>query len=197
MNFLKLFLGRQAVEAPDHMQILMHALGFAKDAHGTQTIPGSDVPYIAHLMAVSDVLKPCLTAANAGLLVPVSLLHDTIEDTSVTHEDLVREFGQAVADGVLALSKNPELPKEERMPDSIRRIQAQPRAIWMVKLADRIVNLQPPPYFWTESKVEAYREEARFILTELGSADEYLARILKQRISEYPGKKPQKMQEMR
>lgn len=175
------------------MGLFFHALGFAKQAHAGQKIPGSDLPYVVHLMAVSDVLKPCITAVNMALLVPVALLHDTIEDTAVTHADLVSEFGQTVADGVLALSKNPDLPKADRMPDSIKRIQAQPRPIWMVKLADRIVNLQPPPHFWTEKKIGAYREEARFILEELGSADEYLARILRQKIKEYPGKKPQEI----
>lgn len=192
MSIFSFFRPQKATATPDHMSLLIHALGFAKQAHGSQTIPGSDIPYVAHLMAVSDTLKPCLTAANAALIVPVALLHDTIEDTAVTHADLVREFGQTVADGVLALSKNPDLPKAQRMPDSVKRIQAQPRPIWMVKLADRIVNLQPPPHFWGEAKIAAYREEARFILAELGSADEYLARILKQKISEYPGKKPQK-----
>lgn len=188
MNFLNFFLGRKAVKPPDHVDVFIHALGLAKQAHGSQTILGSDIPYVAHPMAVLDTLKPCITAANVALIVPVALLHDTIEDTPVTHAELVREFGQAVADGVLALTKNPDLPKAQRMPDSIKRIQAQPRPIWMVKLADRIVNLQPPPHFWGESKIDAYREEAKFILAELGSADEYLARILRKKISEYPGK---------
>jgi (p)ppGpp synthase/HD superfamily hydrolase len=188
VNFLKLFLAHKAVDMPDHMELFMHALGFAKEAHGSQTIPGSDVPYIVHPMAVSEILKPCITVANAGLLLPVALLHDTIEDTAVTHADLVREFGPAVADGVLALSKNSELPKPQRMADSIKRIQAQPRPIWMVKMADRIVNLQPPPHFWTEKKIESYRDEAKFILRELGSADEYFANLLNQKIGDYPGK---------
>jgi (p)ppGpp synthase/HD superfamily hydrolase len=186
MKFMKYFLAAKATEMPDRFEIWLKALGFAKEAHAGQLIPGTDLPYFLHPAAVSDVLKPCLTDANAGLLIPIALLHDTIEDTKVTHADLVREFGQAVADGVAALSKDPSLPKEQRMPDSLKRIQAQPRAVWMVKMADRIVNMSPPPNFWSDRKIAAYKEEARLILTELRSADEYLAKILEEKIQKYP-----------
>lgn len=152
MKFLKYLMPAKEAEKPDYFTLWLKALGFAKDAHGAQVIPGTEMPYILHPVAVFETLKPCITASNQALLVPVALLHDTIEDTNVTHEDLAREFGQSVADGVLALTKNMDLSKAERMPDSIRRIQAQPRPIWMVKLADRIVNLQPPPYFWKPKK---------------------------------------------
>ena len=186
MKFLKYFLAAKATEIPDKFSLWVKALGFAKEAHEGQLIPGTDLPYILHPMAVGDILKPCITDANAGMLIPLALLHDTIEDTKVTHTDLVREFGQSVADGVAALSKDPELPKEQRMPDSLRRIQVQPRPVWMVKMADRIVNMSPPPTFWSDRKVAAYKEEARLILAELRSADEYLAKILEDKIRKYP-----------
>ncbi len=56
----------------------------------------------------------------------------------------------------------------------------------MVKLADRITNLQPPPGHWDAEKIERYREEGKEILQELGKGCSYLAERLKQKILKYP-----------
>lgn len=130
-------------------------------------------------LAVESVEKP-------DLAVQCALLHDTLEDTKVTYEDLRDEFGIAVAEGVRALSKDALLPdKETQMRDSLARIRVQPREIWMVKLADRVCNLGPPPHYWTADKKRAYRAEAELIDTELGSASEYLRANLRERIAAY------------
>lgn len=65
--------------------------------------------------------------------------------------------------------------KAARMQDSLKRIRQQPPAVWMVKLADRIVNLQPPPPDWDDAKVARYRLEALEILDSLGAASPVLA----------------------
>jgi len=56
------------------------------------------------------------------------------------------------------------------MPDSLRRIQTQPPEVWVVKMADRITNLQPPPVSWSRDKIAAYRAQAGVILRELAPA---------------------------
>ncbi len=115
------------------------------------------------------------------------MLHDTIEDTLVTYEFLEEEFGSAVADGVLALSKNPRLPtKDEQIRDSLRRIKQQPKEVWMVKLADRIANLSYPPHHWNNNKILSYRDEAIVIHSELHTASSVLAQRLQKRIEIYP-----------
>ena len=52
-------------------------------------------------------------------------------------------------------------------------------------MADRITNLQPPPHYWTKEKINNYREEAQLILDTLGSANEYLAQRLADKIENY------------
>jgi len=80
-------------------------------------------------------------------------LHDTIEDTQVSYENLCEQFGTAVANGVRALSKDENLPtKHDQMMDSLARIRQQGVEIWMVKLADRVTNLYAPPFYWTQEK---------------------------------------------
>ncbi|GAB4447192.1 MAG: HD domain-containing protein [Chloroflexi bacterium OHK40] len=161
---------------------------FAAIAHNGQHVPGTDLPYLLHVTQVAMETAAALCAEpghDEDLAIQCALLHDTVEDTTVTYEQLDATFGRAVADGVLALTKDKTLPKDAQMDDSLRRIQAQPRAVWLVKLADRVVNLQPPPKHWTAEQQEAYRAEARTILAALGEASPLLATRLAQKIEAY------------
>ena len=165
------------------------AIRFAGEVHGIQKIPGTELPYVIHLSNVCMEVMAAVAAAgteNPDLAVQCALLHDTIEDAGVSFSDIEKNFGREVADGVLALTKNSSLGKELRMADSIKRIRLQPREIWMVKLADRITNLQPPPPGWTEEKIKSYRKEAEFILEQLGEASALLAERLEEKIKNYP-----------
>ncbi|MDM8555178.1 HD domain-containing protein [Desulfococcaceae bacterium HSG7] len=166
------------------------AWNFASQAHKGQFIPGADIPYINHIgnvvMEVMAVIAQDLNIENPDLLVQCALLHDVIEDTGNSYKTIKEIFGVEVADGVSALSKDANLPsKAEQMQDSIARIRKQPKEIWMVKLADRITNLQPPPKHWNKAKVKNYRNEAVLILEKLGEANPYLAQRLKKKIAEY------------
>ncbi len=146
------------------------AMNFAAEAHGEQKVPGKPYAYVVHLAHVCFEVMAAIQEdgrANADLAIQCALLHDTVEDAGVSYERLEARFGKAVADGVLALTKNRSLEKPERLRDSFRRIKMQPREIWMVKMADRIVNLQPPPESWSLEKRREYLAEAELILHEL------------------------------
>jgi (p)ppGpp synthase/HD superfamily hydrolase len=71
------------------------------------------------------------------------------------------------------------------MADSLRRIAAQPREIAMVKLADRITNLAPPPAHWPRDKRIAYRDEAIVIADALARTDTALDARIRARIVAY------------
>lgn len=98
---------------------------------------------------------------------------------------LEAEFGRAIAAGVSALTKDASLPKEAQMTECLERIRAQPPEIWMVKLADRISNLDVPPHHWSKEKCRAYRIEAQTILESLGGASAVLSARMEQRMLEY------------
>jgi (p)ppGpp synthase/HD superfamily hydrolase len=161
---------------------------FAAKVHRGQLVPGSDLPYSIHLNLVSMEILAALSVesgCDGDLAVQCALLHDTIEDTDTTYAQIVALFGASVADGVAALSKNPVLDKSLQLSDSLERIQQQPIAVWMVKLADRITNLQPPPPHWDLAKIRRYRDEALEIHTCLQAASPYLAARLAQKIQNY------------
>lgn len=167
---------------------LKAALDFAAKAHGSQQVPGSGFPYVVHVTKVAtEVLAACAAdpVADATLAVTVALLHDTIEDCGTTREELERTFGRRVADGVAALSKDGSVAKADRMRDSLTRIGQQPREVAMVKLADRITNLEPPPANWSKEKRSAYLAEARVIHDSLAHASAALAARLERKMEAY------------
>lgn len=159
------------------------AVVFAAKAHDGQKIPGGEVPYVVHVCQVA--MEVMASPRTSDLAMLCALLHDVLEDTATRYEDVARDFGNDVADGVRALTKNDALPKPQQMPDSLARIKQQPREVWMVKLADRITNLQEPPHYWTADRCRAYRAEAEIILAELREADAKLANRLQEMIDRY------------
>lgn len=166
----------------------LDAWRFAAEKHNTQKVPDADLPYLHHLGRVALIVleaNQSETIPDLDLAVTCAILHDCIEDQDVAHPTLVARFGLAVADGVLALSKNPNLAKSQAMADSLARIKTQPLSVWCVKLADRIANLQKPPAHWSADKCIAYRAEAQEILAALGSAHQGLAAWLSARIAAY------------
>ncbi len=172
---------------PEHYQ---RAIVFAGEAHAGQLYSGSQAAYVVHLAQVAMEIMHTWNQApgdwDADLAVQCALLHDCIEDTSVDSKSLAAVFGKAVAQGVLALTKDEHLPKAEQMMDSLARIRELNRPeIAMVKLADRITNLQTPPPHWDRAKIMRYQEEARVILDQLGYANDFLADRLNQKIKAY------------
>ncbi len=115
----------------------LRAYNFAALAHRGQLVPGTDLPYVTHISLVSMEIMAVLsveTRHNGNFALQCALLHDVVEDAGVTDEQVRAEFGEAVAKGVAALSKNSKLEKKVQMADSLRRIKEQPREVWMVKL---------------------------------------------------------------
>jgi (p)ppGpp synthase/HD superfamily hydrolase len=168
----------------------LKAWNFASYYHRNQKVPGTDLPYINHIGSVTMEIMFAIIQSNPvndpDLAIQSALLHDVIEDTEIGYEKIKDEFGLAVANGVKALSKDKDLKtKSEQMRDSLERIKKQPPEIWMVKLADRITNLQPPPYYWTKKKIKQYRNEAIEIHEALKDANDVLSSRLLSKIEQY------------
>lgn len=179
---------------PFDPDLYKRALDFAARAHGDQRVPGSGFPYVVHVAKVAmEVLAATEdeVGLDRDLAVACALLHDAVEDAPSHQERQERlaairaAFGVRVADGVLALTKDDTLPKQARMPDSLARIRAQPREVWLVKLADRITNLEPPPPAWPAEKRRVYHAEAERLLFALRDAGTSLPRRLEAKLAEY------------
>ena len=165
-------------------ELYIKAFKFAAEAHKTQKVPGSDLPYIVHIAMVCMEIMAALSALcveddlDGDLAIQCALLHDVIEDVGIKYDNLKNKFGIKVADGVNALSKNKDIKsKKAQMIDSLERIKEQPKEVWMVKMADRISNLQPPPFYWDQEKTSEYKEEAKLIYDNLKNANKLLRKL--------------------
>lgn len=162
---------------------------FAAEKHQVQNVPGTSANYFLHLSNVA--MEIFLAAANTPdfdleFAVQVALLHDTLEDTHTSFAEINENFGPYVAQAVLALTKNDQLPQEEQIFESIERIKKLQAEVWAVKLADRISNLQPPPEHWNGDRIMKYKEQSEKIHLLLKTGNEYLAKRLEEVIKNYP-----------
>ena len=166
------------------------AIKFATYKHlaKKKKVKGTKLPYVVHLSNVTmEIFMAALNtdSFNLDFAAQVALLHDTIEDTDATYEEIKDKFGEDIAEAVLALSKNENLPPKVQTTNSLTRIKALSKEVWAVKLADRITNLQPPPSKWSSKKRKKYQDEANLILQELQDGNEYLSKRLKMKIKDY------------
>ncbi|MGB1207320.1 MAG: HD domain-containing protein [Chitinophagales bacterium] len=150
---------------------------------------GEQIEYLNHIGSVVFEIMAAVNHEknmNADLAIKCAILHDSIEDTPYSFEEVKKTFGKEVANGVMALTKNEKLDgKEKMMLDSLSRIKKQPKEVWAVKMADRICNLYAPPYYWNTEKKIKYREEAKLIHRELKAGNKYLADRLEAKINDY------------
>ena len=175
-------------------ELFSRAWDFATKKHAGQTYGGHEqgmrIDYLNHIGAVVMELVWCLqhtkTSYNANLAIQCAVLHDTLEDTLTSYEEIESFFGEEVFKGVLTLTKNKKLSsKEEQMIDSLNRIMSLSPEIAMVKVADRISNLYHPPFYWDNKKIESYIKESKIIYDRLKRADALLLERLLTKISGY------------
>ena len=156
------------------MNQLIRAIAFAADKHRNQRRKDAQAsPYINHPIALANVL------ANEGdiddeRVLLAAVLHDTIEDTDTSHDELVRCFGEDVAHIVAEVTDDKSLPKAERKRLQIEHAAHISHAAKLVKLADKICNLRDiltmPPSDWSEARKREYFEWARRVVDGLRGA---------------------------
>ena len=134
------------------LALLLKALAFAAHKHRDQRRKDAEAsPYINHPIALADVLVNEGGVTDYEVLC-AALLHDTVEDTATTHEELVDAFGSRIARMVAEVTDDKRLPKEERKRLQIEHAPHLSDGAKLVKLADKIANLQDvvdnPPANW-------------------------------------------------
>lgn len=169
------------------------ALQFAVMAHGNQVRKGNEhIPYVFHCVDVANevIYYSGLSVPELELASVIAILHDTVEDTIVTIDDIRDQFGMAVAEGVAALTKDEtvkalaETSKIEQLTENLERLVAAPTYVQVVKLADRVSNLKSFPAMWNREKVTNYLAESALIARTLGTSSEGLHARLLSRIAQ-------------
>lgn len=139
---------------------ILKAIRFSAEKHNDQRRKDArSSPYINHPIQVAEALWSVGGVRDEALLV-AALLHDTIEDTDTTPEEIKDHFGEEVLGLVLEVTDDKSLPKEVRKQLQIETaIHKSPKAK-ILKLADKLCNIhditQFPPIGWSTKRKQEY-----------------------------------------
>lgn len=147
----------------DLLAKVMDAAVYAALKHQYQRRAGYDrLPYMNHLLKVTEALIRIGEERDEALLL-AAVLHDVLEDTDATHEELARRFGREAADIVLELTDDMALPYMERkwlQVEKARQLSVKARKIRIVDKSTNIRDILSYPLDWPLEKKQNYLDNS-------------------------------------
>lgn len=152
----------------DDVGLILSAIAFAGEKHRNQRRKDPEAtPYINHPIGLAHVLKAEGGVDDVAVLA-AAILHDTIEDTNTTEEELRATFGDEITGLVLEVTDDQNLPNAERKRLQVETAASASTKAKLVKLADKICNLRDvaasPPADWTLERRRAYFDWAANVI---------------------------------
>ncbi len=147
---------------------LLDALEYAAEMHRDQRRKGAEAsPYINHPIQVARVLADVGLVSDLPTLM-AAILHDTIEDTTTSKQDLIDRFGAEVAGLVEEVTDDKSLPKAERKKEQVAHAPRLSDRAKMIKIADKICNVtdiaEKPPADWDVDRRRRYFDWANAVV---------------------------------
>nr|XP_969942.3 PREDICTED: guanosine-3',5'-bis(diphosphate) 3'-pyrophosphohydrolase MESH1 [Tribolium castaneum] len=163
---------------------LLKCVNFAAEKHKDQRRKNaSKTPYINHPIGVAYILTHEAEIDDLDVL-QAALLHDTVEDTATTFEEIEQVFGKRVRDIVEEVTDDKSLPKEERKRLQIEHAPGASHQAKLVKLADKLYNLRDlensAPEGWSEQRIQEYFTWSSKVVAGLRGTNPALERSLDQ-----------------
>lgn len=160
--------------------LILKALRFSAEKHNDQRRKDAKAsPYINHPIQVAELLWSVGDVRDVNLLV-ASLLHDTIEDTDATPEEIEAKFGEEVISLVLEVTDDKSLPKQVRKELQVEHAPHKTYKAKLIKLADKISNvgdiISSPPANWSTDRMKEYLLWSERVVAGLRGANEKLER---------------------
>ncbi|KAI5237262.1 guanosine-3',5'-bis(diphosphate) 3'-pyrophosphohydrolase MESH1 [Manis pentadactyla] len=167
---------------------LLEAADFAARKHRRQRRKDPEgTPYINHPIGVARILTHEAGVTDIAVL-QAALLHDTVEDTDTTLEEVELHFGEQVRRLVEDVTDDKTLPKLERKRLQVERAPRSSPGAKLVKLADKLYNLRDlnrcTPEGWSERRVQEYFEWAAQVVKGLQGTNKQLEEALRQLFKE-------------
>ena len=168
--------------------LLLRAVNFAAERHRNQRRKDEEAsPYVNHPIAVSLLLADVGGVTDPEVLA-AAILHDTIEDTRTTAEELQTAFGARIRSLVEEVTDDKSLAKEERKRRQIEHAQSLSVGAVLIKLGDKISNVSDvtnsPPATWNTERRREYLDWAESVVSNCpkvnGKLETYFARVLKE-----------------
>jgi guanosine-3',5'-bis(diphosphate) 3'-pyrophosphohydrolase len=155
----------------EQFDLIWRSLAFSARQHRDQR--RKDIhqsPYINHPIQVAEVLWR-VGGVRDVITLSAALLHDTIEDTGATIEEITDQFGAEVCTVVLEVTDNKSLPKSDRKRLQVEHASHLSVRATLVKLADKICNVrdvgQNPPPNWTQQRCLEYLDWAASVVSQM------------------------------
>jgi len=165
---------------------MISATVFAAEKHKYQRRKGfNQIPYINHPLKVSKLLSDC-GESDEDLLI-AALLHDIIEDTDATVDDITNEFGQKVCDLVIEVTDDKDLPYAIRKELQIQNAPSLSFNAKKLKIADKICNIRDIiayPLDWSPERKLTYLEWSQQVVKGCEGVNPELEKIFYQVLEE-------------
>jgi guanosine-3',5'-bis(diphosphate) 3'-pyrophosphohydrolase len=160
---------------------LLAAIKFASQKHVAQKRKDSrNTPYINHPIEVAELLSRVGGVDDVEILI-AAVLHDTVEDTETTIEEISEIFGGAVASYVMECTDDKTLAKAERKQRQIETASKKSPQAKLIKLADKISNVkdlgESPPAGWSVERQLDYLEWTRQVVHNLRGVNDALDQL--------------------
>jgi GTP diphosphokinase / guanosine-3',5'-bis(diphosphate) 3'-diphosphatase len=178
--------------AQSDTNLLMKALSFAAYKHRDDRRKGvKPIPYINHPIALADLIVRTAHISDPEIIA-TALLHDTVEDTETTPEEIDAEFGPVISQMVAELTDDKTLDFDERKRRQIEQAPSLSPRARIVKLADKTCNLrdvvQDPPAKWTLKRKQEYFDWAKEVVDKIRGANAELEKAFDEAFAKRPGK---------
>jgi guanosine-3',5'-bis(diphosphate) 3'-pyrophosphohydrolase len=155
---------------PTHMELVLQAAAFAAEKHRNGRRKDAEAsPYINHpiqlayILVQADIEDPIVLAS--------ALLHDTIEDTNTTHDEIEIVFGHEIANIVVECSDDKSLTRLERKQAQIDKAAKISQKAKLVKIADKIANVSDidgaPPAGWSLERKREYYDWSKRVVDQM------------------------------
>lgn len=171
------------------VQNICYALEFAAQKHRLQTRKNPEkTPYIAHPIGVTNYVLEIGEIREESVII-ASLLHDTVEDTQTTFEEIEEKFGKEVTNFVREMTDDKSLAMETRKRLQIINASTKSSGAAQIKLADKLYNLNDlltaPPADWSQLRIDHYYEWVQSVVDRLPKVNEKLLAAVEGSIKTY------------
>lgn len=174
----------------NELVLLMDVLSFAAEKHRFQKRKDVEAsPYINHPIALASIL--CNEAGITDTdVICGALLHDTVEDTETTPEELESRFGKMIRDIVMDVTDDKTLSKSERKQRQIEHAAQISSKAKLVKMADKIANVRDiihyPPDGWDDLRKREYFDWAKAVVDQVSNEHAGMSDLFDQAYAERP-----------
>lgn len=162
----------------NNLSKLLQAASFAAQKHTGQKRKGKDgAPYINHPLEVANLLINEGKVEDYDVLI-AAILHDTVEDTDATREEIAENFGETVASIVMEVTDDKTLPKTERKQKQVEHAPHLSDGAKQLKMCDKMSNIRDimnnPPDGWSDERRLEYIEWGERVMAGLRGVNQNL-----------------------